>query len=244
MGRRGGLTIASLALAALAACADNDSVYPTASGDTVTAVFQDGAHPDESYGGTRDAFLKDGPTNDFRNRCYGNVPFDTVGAASLAGSPYERRIVVKMDLSSITDCASVLFSSLSIAFESAPPESITLEMHRIVRPSSSATWLEGMDGIQNGVSWLTVDGEESWAAPGGDFEVVPLHRARIAGDTVVAFPVPPALARDWILAPATNHGVLLRSAEFPSGRSVLAHLRETFNPAARPRLSVTYLRGG
>jgi hypothetical protein len=243
MARRG-IAVLALLVAALAGCADDDTVFPPGAGDTATVVFRDGVSPDASYNGTRDALLKNGPTNDFRNRCYGNVPFDTIGSVSLAGAPYERRLVLKMDLSAIADCAWVLSASLSLAFEAAPPESITVAMHRVLRPSYTGTWIEGQNGIQTGVSWLTVDGAESWFAEGGDFESEPLSRARIAGDTVVVFPVPSALARGWIDAPATNHGVLLRSASTTSGRFALAHLREAFVPSLRPSFTVTYLRGG
>ena len=242
--RHGALLGLVLAVSAFAGCAGDDTVFPPGAGDTATVVFRDGASPDASYNGTRDSFLKNGPTNDFRNRCYGGVPFDTIGSVLLAGAPYERRLVLKMDFSAITDCAYVLSANLAIAFEAAPPESITLSMHRVLRPAYTGTWIEGQNGIQTGVSWLTVDGAESWYAEGGDFESEPFARARIAGDSVVSFSVPAALARIWIDAPAANHGILLKSVDPAPERFVRAHLRETFAPSLRPRFAVTYLRGG
>ncbi len=244
MTRRAAFLALPLAVAALAGCADNDVVYAPGSGDTAIVVFQDGVSPDASYNGTRDAFLKDGPTSDFRNRCYGNVPLDTVGAVPLAGGLYERRLVIKVDLSSITDCGAVLSSSLSIAFDDAPAESITIEVHRVIPPVSSGPWIEGFDGIAGGVSWLTVDGSESWGTEGGDIDGEPLDGARISGDTVVAFAIPAALASDWLAAPASNSGVLLKIAAPLSERFAVAHLRESSIPGLRPRFRIVYLRGG
>ncbi len=238
------LVAAALLAAAFAGCADNDTVFPPGPvPDTVTVAFRDGASPDAGYNGTRDALLKDGPTNDFRNRCYGTTPRDTIGAVSLAGALYERRLVIKMDLSSITDCAAVVSATLVVALEEAFPDSITLAAHRISRPSYSP-WIEGQNGLQTGVSWLTVDGAEAWYQEGGDIDAQPFALARISGDTAAAFSVPPALARAWIANPASNHGVLIRSAAPFAGRFALVSLRGTPDEEKRPRFELVYLRGG
>jgi hypothetical protein len=234
----------AIAAAVASGCADSDIVYPPGSPpETVIVAFRDGVSPSFAYNGTRDAFLKNGPTNDFRNRCYGNVPYDTIGAVPLAGALYERRLVIKMDVSAISDCGTVISTTLSLAFEDAPPDSITLTAHRILRPSYS-TWIEGLNGLQEGVSWLTIDGAEAWYEEGGDIEGEPFARARIAGDTVIAFAVPPVLVRGWIADPAATHGVLIRSAHPSFGRFTCAHLRETPVDDDRPRLEIKYLRSG
>lgn len=244
MRRSAAACCAALLAAVLGGCADNDTVYPDGTAaETVRVAFRDGALPTLAYNGTRDAVIKDGPTIDFRNGCFGTEDADTIGAAVLGGSTYERRLLVKMDLSSITDCGSVVAASLSIRIEAPPADSLAIEMLRITRPSYSP-WVEGTTGAATGVSWTTVDGAEPWLIEGGDTDGIVLARARIAGDTTVVLRIPPAVAESWIDAPAGNNGLVLRAAYPGLARSGRVRSRESAAAADRPRMDIAYLRGG
>lgn len=238
------LAAAATIAAAFVGCADNDTVFPPGTPpETMRVAFQDGVSPTTAFDGTRDAVIKDGPTNDFRNGCFGAEDADTIGAVALGGSTYERRLLVKTDLSSITDCGSVVSASLSIRLETPPGDSLAIDLLRISRPSYSP-WVEGTTGTATGVSWTTVDGAEPWLVEGGDTDGLVLDRARIAGDTTIVFRIPPALAEDWIHTPSGNHGVMLR-ATFPGvPRFGIARQRESAAASDRPRMDVAYLRGG
>lgn len=235
------IAILGLTVAVIASCANDEITYPTGSRDTSTVIFKDGLSPYQGYDGTRDAIIKNGPGNDFRNRCYGTEPMDTLGFSFLAGSFYERRLVVEMDLSIISDCAEVLSAVLSISVNGAGIDTITLAAHRILRPTYSS-WVEGRNGLQTGVSWLTVDGAESWYSEGGDFDSAALDVCRIAGDTVVSFSLPAWLVRTWISSPESNHGILVRCIDPPSSRFAIAYLRETPLESRRPQLKLVYIR--
>ncbi len=238
------ISIAALLAVALGACADNDTVFPPGTpAETVRVAFQDGAAPSAAYNGTRDVVIKDGPTNDVRNGCFGTAAEDTIGAVELDGTTYERRLLVKMDLTSITDCGAVVSAALSIRIEAPPGDSLAIDLLRISRPSYSP-WVEGIRGVATGVSWTTVDGTEPWLIEGGDTDGLVLDRVRVAGDTTVAFRVPPSLAESWIDTPSGNHGLVLRATYPNLARSGLAHLRESAAAADRPRMDIAYLRGG
>jgi hypothetical protein len=232
-------------LAGLIGCGDDDSiVIPTPTpAETLTVSFQDGNLPNPSYSGTRDAVLKDGPTNDFRNGNFGAAPFDTVGFMSLGGATYERRFIIKMDLSSLTDCSRVLAAGLTIRIIPPVPDEISLEAHR-VNLLDWKTWVEGSGGIFAGVSWTTLDGTAPWDGEGGDYDIPAFDQETVSNDSTVTFPLPTTLVRTWIKQPATNEGVIITRSETPGAQSLILFMRESDQAAWRPRIDVTYIKGG
>ena len=105
---------AAVALLAGIGC-DSTTGPPPGNSDTVTVVFRDGAEPLPSYTGTRDAVIRDGPSVAMRTRNEGSSPLDTLGNVSIGESLYERRLLLRFDLTSITDCGTVTGALLTIS---------------------------------------------------------------------------------------------------------------------------------
>jgi len=242
----GRIVLSSLcfSIAALAGCADDTVVIPIPPlADTVTAVFQDGVMPDALYRGTRDAFLKNGPSNELRNGNFGTVEADRIGSIDIGGDLYETRLIIKMDLSSITDCSEVVSARLTIFGDYAAPDSITLAAFRVIRPAWN-TWVEGIGGVTQGVSWTTIDGTAPWNVEGGDFDPAVLDETTVRSDTCATFSLPPALVNGWILHPEANHGIIIGSCDLSRESFAFIRARETAKSSWRPRLEIIYLRGG
>ena len=239
------LLASSVCLLAFTCCSDDEHIVspPPSSPETLSVSFQDGVLPDASYGGTRDAMLKNGPSYQFRNGNFGAMPFDTLGSVLLGTALYERRVIIKMDLSRITDCSRVLSASLSMRLIPPAPDSMLIEVNR-VDLMNWQNWLEGAGGVFGGVSWTTLDGTAPWVTEGGDLDPTALDQETVLSDSTVTFALPPALVRNWITNPATNHGVIVRGAQPAGGGSVIVFMRESDRVAWRPRIDVTYLAGG
>jgi hypothetical protein len=232
----------SLCLAALAGCGD-DETAPQGPADTIRVAFQDGVSPAASYRGTADAVLKDDPSPSAANKNFGALPSDTLGSVLLSTAYYERRLIVRMDISSITDCSSVISARLSIRVVPPAPDSLTLRAHLINLPGWKQ-WTEGFGGAANGVSWTTIDGAAPWQAPGGDFFIAVIDERTVSTDSVVTFTLSPALVMEWIRDPTSNHGVVIRTTDVTRSRYTTVFQREYGNAARRPRLEIDYLPGG
>jgi|WetSurMetagenome_2_1015567.scaffolds.fasta_scaffold13763_2 hypothetical protein len=228
----------SLCLAALAGCGD-DETAPSGEPDTIRVAFQDGVSPSTSYNSTRDAVLKDDPDAGVDNVNFGTAGSDTLGSVALASGFYERRLVVRMDISSITDCSEVVSARLSIRVAPPAPESLTLDAHLITRQ-----WTEGSGGAAAGVSWSTTDGGVPWTNGGGDFLSSVLDERTVSSDSVVTFTLSPALVMEWIQHPSSNRGIVIKTADASAGRYAIVFERESNGAARRPRLEIAYLPGG
>lgn len=240
--------ITALVLACLAAasgCSDNTGTNPGEPAyDTVTVQFQDGVHPDAFYFDTRDAILKDAPTSsDLRNRNFGTVPNDTIGYVPLSSWYYERRMILRMDLTLIKSCATVLDDSLFIGAVPGGPDTLALEAYEVVLPAGyTNAWPEGVGGIGSGVSWETIDGQRSWTNPGGDYLEPLLADTVVVTDSIAAFSLPTALIYKWIAAPTQNNGIIIKIRAIPGEHYRIVHMRESSVPTRRPRLWIKYLQ--
>jgi hypothetical protein len=208
----------------------------------VSVSFQDGVLPTALYHGTADAMLKDGPNNAMRNGNFGAAPSDTLGAVLLSSALYERRLIIKMDLTSIKSCSQVLAANLSLRVTGPSSDPMTIEAHRVTLPSYE-DWTEGTGGVAAGVSWTTIDGAIPWTAAGGDFESTALASASFTLDTTVTLPLPTALVKTWILTPSSNDGVIIKSTDVSRERRAIVYSREYGVAASRPRLDIKYIKG-
>jgi len=236
------VTAVAFCLAALAGCSD-DELAPSTGSDTIRVAFQDGVSPSASYRGTTDAVLKNDPDPAAANTNFGSVSSDTLGSVPLSTAFYERRLIVRMDISSITSCSAVISARLSIRVVPPAPDSITLEAHPVNLPTWKQ-WTEGLGGVQNGVSWSTIDGAVPWTLAGGDFFASVLDEQTVTGDSVVTFSLSPALVKEWILTPASNHGIVIKTTDVSRARYAIVFERENSRGARRPRLEIAYLPGG
>jgi len=243
MARAGLLHLAAiLILAAIAGCSD-DELAPATPSDTTRVAFQDGVSPAASYGGTEDAVLKDDPDPAAANVNYGSMPSDTLGAVPLSTAIYERRLIVRMDLTSITDCSEVVSARLVIRIAPLAPASMTLEAHA-VNLSTWKRWTEGFGGSAAGVSWITIDGADPWQTQGGDYLSTILDARTVSSDSSVTFALSPALVEEWIRTPSSNHGIIIKTANAAGAAHTVVFQSEAGLAARRPRLEIAYLPGG
>lgn len=233
----------ALCLAIFAGCAGDDELAPSPNSDTIRAAFQDGVSPSASYRGTKDAVLKDDPDPATANVNFGSVPSDTLGSVLLSTAFNERRLIVSMDISSITDCSAVVSARLSIHVTPPAPDSITLEAHLVNLPPYKQ-WAEGLGGLQNGVSWSTIDGAVPWTYDGGDYYLSVIDEQTVSSDSVVTFSLSPALVMEWIQTPSLNHGIVIKTTDVSRSRYAIVFEREFGASARRPRLEIAYLPGG
>lgn len=229
----------------LAGCGRDEGVIklpPYEPPDTLTTVFRDGISPDSLYDGTRDAVLKDGPTAEIVYGNSGDAETDTFGTVLLGDYYYERRLVLRMDLSGITDCAKVTAVRLTLRLEREDKAPLTMYVYRIVLPEwMPSSWVEGAG---TGVSWVTMDGTAPWVSEGGDYENILLDTRTVSSDTSVTFALPGSLALNWIQEPGDNHGVIIMSPVKWEESFTLVHMRESAAPEKRPRLEVKYIENG
>jgi len=232
----------SFCLAALAGCGD-DEVSPSPDADAIHMAFQDGVSPSAAYNGTSDAVIKDDPDAGSDNVNFGSSPSDTLGAVLLSTALYERRFIVRMDISSITNCSAVISARLSIRVRPPAPDSLTLEAHPVNLPTWKP-WVEGYGGPANGISWSTIDGQAPWLSPGGDFLSSIIGEKTVSSDSIVTFSLSPALVMGWIKTPASNHGIVIKTTDISRERYAIVFEREYGVASRRPRLEIAYRPGG
>lgn len=228
-----------------AGCSENNDTifFDPGNGEPETIEFQDGLLPSPRYAGTSDAFLKDGPGLDEYN--FGHMSFDTVGSRLLTDRYYESRYILQVDISSLTDCAEIISAELHLHLSFPSADSLVFEAYEVTVPEVlPGTWLEGVGGLQGGVSWLTVDGAVPWDEQGGDLVGAPFDSATVAQDSVMSFEIPSTLAFRWIEDPLSNHGIVVRLVGTIPGEHIVLHTRESAIPSARPRLMIEYIPGG
>jgi hypothetical protein len=229
--------------AILNGCSGNETTAPAP--DTITVAFRDGVDPSQNYYGTRDAMLKDGPTTELLNGNFGYMDIDTLGTVTLGAELFERRMILKFDLSPITDCASVYSASLTLSISREDTSGITLAVYEAtVPPAIPASWTEGLGGVAAGVSWQTVDGSYLWVSEGGDYLLPVMDIEPVGGDTTVTFELPADRVRRWIGYPYTNHGVLIRPLDNDEETFFRVYMRESVMPSLRPELIVRYRKSG
>lgn len=222
-------------------CSDN-STAPDES-DTITVVFRDGASPLPSYLGTRDAVIKNGPGYDAQSGNYGTRPVDTLGIVDIGGLLYEQRLLVRFDMTSITDCDRLASAVLTINVTPADTnDTVWLDVYEVTVPATyPGSWVEGF--LDGGVTWRTVDGTFDWNFEGGDVLEL-LDTKEVRADTTVIFELDAATVEDWIKRPWENHGVLIRPRTSDEAAFLYAYMRESTTVSFRPELHIKYLKGG
>ncbi len=240
------ILFAAVAAVVLAGIGCSSNTGPPGDSDTTTVIFRDGAEPLPSYLGTRDAVIRDGASWTMRESNNGTASLDTLGVAEIGGSLYERRLLVRFDLTSITDCGSVASAHMTLHFEPEDTNrTIWLDAWEATVPATyTGSWEEGYLG--EGVSWLYVDdGVSQWTAEGGDHLDL-MDSKEIKADTSVTFELDPARVENWIKIPPRNHGVLLTPRTGGEAAFLHVYMRETAAVGLRPELIVRYItiKGG
>ncbi|MBN1162981.1 MAG: hypothetical protein JXB45_00245 [Candidatus Krumholzibacteriota bacterium] len=213
--------------------------------DTVRVAFQDWIAPFPGYAGTRDAVIKESPYWITRNGNFGINQEDTLGTIFREGHYYERRLLVRSDITFITDCSVVLQARLSLRIKPGGAGTATFRLFETVVPVIvPGSWVEGLGGLAAGASWYATDGIVPWLTEGGDYLSPPLDECTVDEDSVITFNISTGLIRRWLNDPATNHGVLIKSAAAGEEAFREIYLREAGDSTLGPRLEIKYLRGG
>lgn len=236
-----------LGLLVAAGCADDTGFTPPQNPewDTLQITFQDGLHPYGTYLGTRDAVIKNGPTPELVEENFGAAALDTLGFVYTGDDYYQRRLLVRMNLTGLGGCWAVLDARLTLRVESAHVDSLVLEAYEVTVPDVvPGSWKEGTGGRLTGVTWLTADGAKDWLEAGGDIVYPPVDTQTVRADSSVTFSLPGALVLRWIRDPSSNHGVLIKAAGVTGERFLLVHERESTTAALRPRLEIVYFESG
>lgn len=239
-------TIILAALILSAGCGDDqENVYvPDKTSDTTKVVFQDLVSPYSSYQGTRDAVIKENPGLQLRN--FGNQPLDTIGTVEKYGEYYQKRLIIRMDLTSISSCSFVRDAFLQLSLEEGGTGNPQFELYRVIIPDGILpnSWMEGSGGSNEGVSWLYADDAVPWTNEGGDYFPTPLDTSIVESDTTLTFSVPGPIISHWINNPDENHGFVIIPLSSDSSSYRIIHLRESSIPEKRPLLQFVYLEAG
>ena len=168
-----------------------------------------------------------------------------VGSVQLPDALYERRYIIKMDLSYAAGCLRVLEARLILRIDQGTAGALTLNAHEVDVPALIiGSWPEGSGALASGVSWHAVDGVTPWDTEGGDYLPEILDHVTVDADTTAVLSLPTDLVYGWIVRPATNHGLIIRASGTVGESYRLVHTRESAVPAYRPRLELEYLKSG
>ncbi len=161
-----------------------------------------------------------------------------------------RRALVAFDVSSIPAGSTITGAQLvaHVAQGDATPRAATL--HRL-----AAGWGEGASNAgtpggggapsaANDATWIhTFFSSAFWTSPGGDFAAGASATQSLANVGFYAWGSTAAMVADvqqWLDAPATNFGWILRGVESASGSARRLESRENIAPSLRPALTVEY----
>ena len=153
-------------------------------------------------------------------------------------------MLVRFDLTSITDCGTVVSALLTI---NVTPEdtnrTVWLDAWEVTVPETYLkSWVEGTL-TSGGVSWEYLDGVSEWTTGGCDVLELMDSKA-VKADTVVTFELDPVRVEAWIKMEWKNHGVLLRPRTSGEEAFLYAYMRESAAVALRPELYIKYIKGG
>lgn len=210
-------------------------------------AFEDGGAPDmnvDAAPGTRIATFGERVTSMVKNvttdaYVVQGVGFDVLnfGAArDVSVYGVSERGFMRFDLSSLTSADVVLEATLDLYVENSNDQIEGL--FQVLRVDES--WTEGAgDGeAVPGVTWQSRDGVTAWASSGGtgNLNLAVTTLAALTGPA--SFPLLTSEVQAWIETPATNHGVMLMSAD--NGHWHLAS-RENVTEDARPQLRLVLM---
>lgn len=194
-----------------------DKIATTYQPSTWTAL-----QPDAS--GTDDSWITAGQTN----WSYG-------AHGTLRVQPGNQRTLLRMNLQGHVPVGARVTEATLELYADQVSTADTIDLHRVDRSWTEGTCF-GNCGPDDGATWDTYDGTDSWATAGGDFRPAAASAASPlnAGDWV-SWDIT-ELAAKWVSDPSSNYGVMLKGN--PGGAVFLSS--DDADPALRPRLSIRY----
>ncbi|WP_081686060.1 DNRLRE domain-containing protein [Candidatus Solirubrobacter pratensis] len=156
------------------------------------------------------------------------------------------RALLEFDTSLIPAGATVSSASLSLTMTGTADAAITIGAHRITGDWAAGTGVGTC--AADGATWTSRHGGIPWAADGADFDpsaASTVSHASGAPATTDRFSVT-SMVQKWTDGSAPNLGVLLKAESEPDvlGRWIgYVAADDTWDPADRPKLTVTYADG-
>jgi hypothetical protein len=174
-------------------------------------------------------------------------PTKNFGASSLGfiggSAGTAKRLLIRYDLTSVLTSGNTVVQA-NLIFTLNNIGGIIFDVTPYV---VTQAWVEGFcagAGCVSNSSWVTYDTGLSWLYPGGDFGAIAGPSATM--DTAVAISVPRAVTiyasvvNDWLLTPADNNGVLIKSNDETGGGFMVPYLKEYTTTSSRPVLDLYY----
>ena len=194
----------------------------------VTEAFQQGVLPSPSYGGARDAYIREAsPTT-----AHGSETSLQVDGDEPSGTGTDMNILLAWDLSSIPDSATVEAAHFELTVTNVSGGVYNCN-------SLERSW----DELQ--VTWNQAASGSSWGAPGAEAgsdrgsDVLCTVNASSAGLLSVNFTAAGLVkVQEWVTSPASNHGLIINHPSTSDGADF--HARESGTVSARPKMIVTY----
>lgn len=199
-------------------------VPPPPAGDVQTIVLQEGSN---GYAGVEDTFI---------NGWSVDTNYGT-NTRLLVRSGEWMSALLRFDLSGLPAGVSVQEAKLGLYVSGrSNTNPITMEVYRLRRP-----WRE-MEA-----TWNLARAGDAWGVPGAkaagtDLDSAPLSRLQMNGISTWAEWDITAAVRDWLAAPASNFGVIVKSFDL-AGVQYNILSSESGNVTLRPRLTIRYVAG-
>ncbi len=182
------------------------------------------------------------------NTIFSELPDHSNGAGDLFAGRIQngghRRALVRFDLAGIPARAEVLSASLRLTMKQTVSPGRDFTVHRVTRDwgeEGSVGSGQGAEAETGEATWTAAFfGSEDWETPGGDFVAAASASTSVAGNGNYTWSSQ-ELAADvgqWLAAPGSNHGWLIRGDETITSAKRFGS-RENAN--GRPQLAVTYL---
>ncbi|MDQ1699758.1 MAG: hypothetical protein QOG34_1621, partial [Frankiaceae bacterium] len=171
----------------------------------------------------------------------------------VSGSEVRERSLLRFPINDLPANADVANATLSVFMSDRPAVSETIGAHRV-----TSDWRAGTGSVDpqsdvvscpgGGATWNSRSGQDSWGAPGGDFDSTPTSTVTHGRNDLQGwddFNVT-SIAQSWANSQLGDDGILLKaeSENGTHGRSLRYYSDDyTVSPALRPRLSITYSDG-
>ena len=190
----------------------------------VTASFQNGNLPSETYAGNYDATIRSAQPNN---------NYGTVDPLRISNGTEDQSTLLSWDVSSIPTGKTVTSASLVINVTQGSNQTYTIYEMKRNWTEGQATWLE----YQNGIGWQTAGAEGSsdrGATALGTISttVTGLTTINLNADGI-------ALVQSWVNTPAANYGVIISGGT--TDADFLFTSSEGATQSLRPKLVVNYM---
>jgi hypothetical protein len=219
------ILIALIAGLVLSSCKGGQGTSGPSGADMSTAVFQQGVFPAAGYSGAADAMLDQGSpdSND------GTWTYTLFGLDP--GSAY--RQLIRFDVSYIVPkSVSVLSAELTLYLQ-ADAGVNTGTVYELTRGF-----------VENGATWNSYDGVNSWTSPGGDYNPAAMSDPVYFDGSAptITFHLNPAMVQNWIANPGQNYGIIITASNETTGSNWARFYSADYtgNNLQRPALTIKY----